>query len=219
MVKGESVDLKEASNALIKSTTTVGIVCADGVVMGADTRVSMDTFIMSTEAVKVFKIDDTLGMAIAGLGVDSDYLVKFLKVQNELHKMEEGKPLTPGAASSLLSILLQESKFTPYLVELLVGGMNGDKPELYSIDAFGGAIKESKFSANGSGAVTAIGYLESAYSESISAEEGIKQLIKSLKIAMRRDSATGNNIKAIAITSKGFKEYTKEEIEKIAKSM
>ena len=75
----------------------------------------MDTFISSSEAIKVYKIDDGLGMTIAGGVGDAVYLVKFLKVQNEFYKMNEGKPLSPSAATSLLSLMLQENKFAPYL--------------------------------------------------------------------------------------------------------
>ena len=36
-----------------KGTTTIGIICSDGVAMGADSRATMDTFISSSEAIKV----------------------------------------------------------------------------------------------------------------------------------------------------------------------
>ena len=114
MLFGEVMDKNEISAAIKKGTTTVGIVCRDGVVMGADSRATMDTFIASSEAIKVYKIDDGLGMTIAGGVGDAEYLVKFLKVQNEFYKMNEGKPLSPASASSLLSLLLQENKFAPY---------------------------------------------------------------------------------------------------------
>ncbi|MCL4404910.1 proteasome subunit beta, partial [Candidatus Marsarchaeota archaeon] len=48
----------------MKGTTTVGIVCSDGVIVGADSRATMDTFISSTEARKVWMIDDNLAMTI-----------------------------------------------------------------------------------------------------------------------------------------------------------
>jgi len=196
-----------------KGTTTVGIVCTDGVVMGADSRATMDTFIASTEAVKVFKIDETLGLTIAGDVGDALYLVKYLKLENELHKMEEGKPLTPRAASSLISLIFQQTKYYPYVVQLIVGGFNGKEPEIYNLDMYDGAIKEPKFFSSGSGSLAALGYLEDAYREDLRTQEAVVHTAKALQIAMKRDTATGNNIKIVSITEKGFKEYTKEEIE------
>ncbi len=193
------------------------MVCSDGIVLGADTRMSLDTFIASEEAVKIFKIDESLGVAMSGLGVDANYLVKVLKLENENHKMEEGIPMSPSAAASVLSLILQENRYTPYLIEAIVAGINKGVPELYTMDAVGGSIKESKFTANGSGAIVALGYLESAYKEGMTVDEGVKHTAKALQIAMARDAATGGSIKIVAITKKGFKEYTKEELDKLAK--
>ncbi len=215
------MDANAIAKKILKGTTTIGIICKDGVVMGADSRATMDTFIASSEAVKVYRIDDQLGMTIAGSVAFAEYLVKVLKVQNEFYKMTEGKPLSPGAAASLLSMVLQENA-NPYLLELtavqlIVGGLNKDVPELYDLDPLGGISKESKFFSSGSGSLTALGYLESIFVPDMSVDDAAKHTVKALKIAMKRDSATGDNIKVVAITKKGFKEYSKEEIEKLAK--
>lgn len=210
-------DYKKFSESMMKGTTTVAIVCSDGVVMGADSRATMDTFIASSEAIKIFKIDDSLAMTVAGAVGDALYLVKQLKIQNELYKMNEGKALSPQAASSLLSIILQETKYMPYLVQLIVGGVGNGIPEVYDIDAFGGSIKEPTFTSTGSGSPTALGYLESVYQPSISTQEGLKYAARALAMAMKRDAATGDHMRIFAITKKGTKEYSREDIEKIAK--
>ena len=203
--------------AIKKGTTTVGIVCSDGVAIGADSRATMDTFISSSEAVKVYKINDVLAMTIAGGVGDAEYLVKVLKTQNEFYKMNEGKPLSPAAATSLLSLVLQENKGFPFYVQLVLGGINKGVPEIYNIDPVGGYTKESKFTSTGSGSLTALGYLEGIYDPSLSANDAVKHISKALKIAMKRDSATGDNTKIITITKKGFREYTKEEMDKLLK--
>ncbi len=200
-----------------KGTTTVGIVCADGVVIGADSRATMDTFIASTEAVKIYKVDENLGITIAGGVGDAEYVVKLLKVHNELFKMNENKPLSPTSASSLLSLILQEHKMYPFIVQLIVGGMNSGAPEIFSLDPFGGSIKESRFTSTGSGSLTALGYLESAYAPDMSAADAVKVAAMALTIAIKRDAATGNNMKIASITKKGYKEYGKEELDRLMK--
>ncbi|MDE1856207.1 MAG: proteasome subunit beta [Candidatus Micrarchaeota archaeon] len=211
------MDYKEYSEKILKGTTTVGLVCGDGVLLGADSRASMDTFLASSEAVKVNRIDNNLGMTIAGGVGDAEYVVKVLKAQNELFKMNENKPLSPTAATSLLSIILQENKMMPFFVQLLLGGMNNGTPELYSLDMMGGYIKESKFTSTGSGSPVALGYLEDVYKKDKSTQEMSKHAVKALKIAMKRDTATGDRIHLAVITKAGYKEYTKEEVEELAK--
>ncbi|MDE1850977.1 MAG: proteasome subunit beta [Candidatus Micrarchaeota archaeon] len=211
------MDYKDYSEKILKGTTTVGIVCSDGILLGADSRASADTFLASSEAVKVNRIDEGLGMTIAGGVGDAQYIVKMLRAQNELFKMNEGRPLSPTAATSLLSLVLQENKMMPFFVQLLLGGMNNGTPELFSLDLMGGYIAESKFTSTGSGSPVALGYLEDVYRPGKTAQEMSKHAVKALKIAMKRDTATGDRIHVIAITKSGYKEYSKEEVEEMAK--
>lgn len=209
---------REFYEEIKKGTTTVGIVCNDGVVMGADARATMDTFIASSEAVKIYRINEGLAMTIAGSVGDAEYLVNIVKAQDEMYKMEEGKPLTPTSAKQLLLFILQENKMMPYWVQLVLGGYNRGNQEIFNIDPLGGYTKESKFTATGSGSLTALGYIEGIYDQNMTSQEAVKHVAKALKIAMKRDSATGDGTKIISITKKGgFKEYSKEEIEKLAK--
>lgn len=199
----------------MKGTTTVAMVCSDGVVMGVDSRATMGTFIASTEARKLWMIDNSLAMTIAGIVGDAQELIRILKIQNEIYKMNENKSLSPKAAASLLSIILQRNKYAPFMVQLILGGVNAEnKPQLYSIDAYGGSTSESKFTSTGSGSLTALGYMESLYDKNLTTKEAIKGTAKAVAIAMKRDSATGNNITVATITSSGFKEYTGKALEK-----
>ncbi len=138
-------------------------------------------------------------------------------MQDEMYTMEEKKPLSPGSATSLLSLILQENKGFPFYVQLVLGGINKGAAEIYNIDPVGGYTKESKFTSTGSGSLTALGYLEGVYDGNITTAEAAKYIAKGLKIAMKRDSATGDNTKIVTLTKKGFKEYTREEMDKLLK--
>ncbi len=197
-----------------KGTTTIGIVCSDGVVLGADTRVTGDTFIFNSEARKVWKIDNNMAITIAGGVGDAQEIIRMLKAQNEIYKMNENRPMSPKSATSLLSIILQQNKMMPFMVQLMVGGVDGDAPQLYSIDPVGGYSDESKFAATGSGMFTALGYIEDAYKKGLTARDAVKLVAKALSIAMKRDSATGDGILVAAITKSGYTEYTGKELEK-----
>ncbi|MEM0106899.1 MAG: hypothetical protein QXS81_00670 [Candidatus Micrarchaeaceae archaeon] len=206
-------------NKMLKGTTTIGIVCSDGIILGADSRATMDTFIASSEAKKVWKIDETLGITIAGGVGDAQELIRILKAQNEIYKMNEYRSLSPQAATSVLSIILQENKMLPFLVQLIVGGLNEEgKKQLYSIDPLGGWTEETKFCSTGSGSLTALGYIEEAYKPEIATKDAIKLVAKALSIAMKRDSATGDQMHIATITSSGFVEYTDKDLEKILSS-
>ena len=50
----------------LKGTTTVGVVCTDGIVLASEQRATMGNFIASKTAKKVYQIDDRVAMTIAG---------------------------------------------------------------------------------------------------------------------------------------------------------
>ncbi len=211
------MDLKDVSEAVRKGTTTVGLICSDGVVLGADSRATLGDFIGSDAAIKLYKVDDGLGVLFAGVAGYAEYVVKLLRVQSELYKMSEGKPMSPSAAASLLGFILRESVSEMGYAFLIVGGLNRGDPELISLDAIGSAQKESKYTSIGSGMASALGYLDSTYAGSMSTSEGVKHAVKALQAAMKRSSATGGAMRIAIITKRGFKELSKEEIDKLQK--
>ncbi|ASI13567.1 proteasome subunit beta [Candidatus Mancarchaeum acidiphilum] len=199
----------------MKGTTTVGIICKDGVVLGADSRATMDTFIASKEARKVWQIDENIGMTIAGGVGDAEEIIRVIKIQNEIYKMNENKMMSPKVVTNLLSIILQQNKMMPFMVQLIVGGVDSEgKPQLFNLDPVGGYTDESKFTSTGSGSLEALGYLEDAYKDNLTVKDGIRIAKRAVSIAMSRDSATGNNIAIAAITKNGYKEYSGKELEK-----
>lgn len=199
----------------LKGTTTVGMICSDGVVMGADMRATMGTYISNSDMRKVYRIDNNLVMTVAGMVGDAQEIIRVLKAQNEIYKMSENHPMSPKSATSLLSIILQQNKMMPFYVQLLVGGMDGAEPQLYGLDPAGGYTDESTFTATGSGTEPAIGYLEETYKKGVPVKEGIKMVAKALSVAMKRNSATGGGMIITTITKAGFTEYSGKELEKM----
>ncbi|MDR2719592.1 MAG: hypothetical protein LBC03_02155, partial [Nitrososphaerota archaeon] len=53
--------------AWMPGATTVGVVCADGVILASEKRVTYGGFIMSRGGKKVFEVTDQIGVACAGL--------------------------------------------------------------------------------------------------------------------------------------------------------
>jgi proteasome beta subunit len=206
------------SDDYMKGTTTIGIVCSDGVVIGADTRASFDTFIASSEAKKVWRIDDNIGITIAGSVGDAQELIRVLKAENEIYKMNEGRALSPKSASSLLSIILQSNKMMPYMVQLIVAGIDNGEMQLFNLDPIGGYTVESKFTATGSGSMTALGYIEDVYRKGITVKEGVKDVARALAIAMKHDAVTGDNMNIATITKGGYTEYQGKDIDKFITS-
>ena len=195
-----------------KGTTTIGMVCKDGVVLASESRVTMGNFISSKEGKKIYQIDDLVGMTIAGGVGDAQSLVRTITVEAKLYKMRRGKPMTIEAIATLLSNILNGNRYYPYFVQLMLGGVDKTGSNLYSIDALGGQIEERLATSQGSGSPIAFGVIEDRYDEKMAIDEAIDIAIRALSSAMKRDSASGNQIHVIKITKEGYAKVLEEEI-------
>lgn len=207
--------LKERENTLKTGTTTVGLVGTDGVVLASDRRATMGHFIASKDVQKVFQIDNTIAMTVAGSVGDAQSLVRMLKAECKLYRLKYGKQISVKSASTLLANIMFQYKFFPYYVQLIVAGVSpGNKPEMFSIDAIGGTTQET-CTSTGSGSPMAYGLLEDSYKEGNSNKDNVKLAAKAISTAMKRDSASGEFVDVVEITEDGFKRLEKNEVAKL----
>ncbi|MCC7552420.1 archaeal proteasome endopeptidase complex subunit beta [Candidatus Micrarchaeota archaeon] len=200
------------SNKVKTGTTTLGLVCSDGVVFASDKRATMWHFIADKNIQKVYPITDYIAITTAGSVGDAQALVRYIQSDIKLYETREGRKMTVQGATTLMSNILFGYKMFPFLVQLIIGGVDKE-PRLYSLDPGGGVTSED-FISTGSGSPIAYGVLETNYKKDKSIKENLPLAVKAIATAMKRDSATGDGIDLVSIDKSGFKRYTKEEIEK-----
>lgn len=202
-------------NKEYKGTTTIGLVCKEGVVLATEKRATMGHFIASKDAKKVYQIDDLVAMTTAGSVGDAQRLVKWMQVESKLYKMRREEPMTVKGIVSLLANILSGNRYYPYFVQLLVGGVDKNGPNIYSLDAVGGIIEEKKAVSTGSGSPMAYGVLEDRYVDNMPIDEGVELAVRALHNAMKRDSASGDGINVVKITKDNYIQMEESEIRKI----
>ncbi|HLB71385.1 MAG: archaeal proteasome endopeptidase complex subunit beta [Candidatus Methanoperedens sp.] len=202
-------------NMEYKGTTTIGLVCDRGVILASEKRATMGHFIASKDAKKIYQIDDKVAMTTAGSVGDAQRLVKWMQVESRLYKMRREETMTVRGTVTLLANILNANRYYPYFVQLLVGGVDKNGPNLYSLDAIGGLIEEKKAVSTGSGSPVAYGVLEDRYAERMPIDEGVELAIRALHNAMKRDSASGDGIEVIKITPEGYILVEEAEIKRI----
>lgn len=192
-------------------TTTLGLICKDAVIVAADRKATMGYMVEAKEERKVFPLDNHVAMTVAGGVGDAQALVRILKAQFKLYKLERG-PITLKAASTLLSNVLQGNKYFPYYVQLIMAGYDSE-PHVYSVDIMGAVSGYEKYFSTGSGSPFVYGVLESAYKENMNVEDAIALAVKSIKAAVQRDIASGGNGMIVAVIDKnGYRELTAQEM-------
>jgi len=206
----------ENENIMKTGTTTVGIVCKDGIVLAADRRATAGSMIVDKKAQKVFKINNSMALTTAGGVSDIQLLVKLLKAELALKSVRtEREPNVKEAVNLLAGMVysnIRKMSMIPGVSHFLFGGFDSEGFHLYDVYPDGSLSKNDEFISSGSGSVMAYGVLETLYKSDIRTEEGIKLAVKCLNAALQRDSASGNGIDIMAITKEGVKNVLEKEI-------
>ncbi len=169
---------------------------------------------------KIFKIDDHIGVAIAGLTADARVLIDRARVQAQVNLLNYDERIS--VKDSTLNICEYKQVFTqnagvrPFGVSFLIAGIDSnDQPSLYLTDP-SGAMWGYKAFAIGSGAAEARAYLEEHYKEDM-VDDDLKLLpLKALKELMG-DNLNKNtcDVAFILKEDKTFKLLSLEEKEEL----
>lgn len=198
-------------------TTTIGLVCRDGIILGADRRASAGYMVSDKKAKKVHKVNDEMALTIAGLVSDAQLLTKIIKAQLKLIEIRKGKKSTLKQAANLLAGLVYGNVRRMSMIQSIVGFLLGGKDDkgfhLYMIGIDGSLSEMDDYVCDGSGMMFATGVLEANYKKNMSIDEGIKLAVQVLNVAMQRDIATGNGIDILTITKEGVNFVLRKELE------
>ena len=206
----ESTQYKNLENMVHRGTTTIAIVCQDGIVFGTDTRVTMGFFIAHKYGKKVYKIDEHLAMTIAGVVADAQNVVEILKANINLYHLDKGRPIPVSAAARLAANLLFSARASPLILQALIGGIDDSGSHIFAIDPLGSVIEETCVST-GSGSPVAYGVLEDRYRKTMTIKEGIPLVVSAVTSAMKRDAGSGDSFDIVVINKEGYRELTDEE--------
>lgn len=196
----------------MKGTTTVGLVFQGGVVLASEMRATMGYMIASKKAKKIYQIAERIGMTTAGGVGDAQQIARLMTVECSLYQIRRGRPMTVGAVATLLSNILNNNRYYPFYVQLLVGGIDENGPNLYAVDALGGASKEEEMVATGSGSPMAFGVLEDRFHRDMNEDEAVSLAIRAVRSAMKRDAGSGEGIHVVVITKDAYREIGDEEV-------
>jgi proteasome beta subunit len=205
---------KIPEQARYHGTTTAGIVCADGVVLATDTRVTAGGYIAHKRGKKLLQVDDHLAVTISGGVADAQNVVDSLRYYANNYRIEKGILLPVKSAARILSNILFSARYYPYIAIVLVGGYDNAGGSVYNVDLFGSANPE-KVTASGSGSPVALGVLEEGFTEGMSVPDGVKLAANAIIAAMRRNVYTGDHFDIAVIDKTGFREIPEQEKEKL----
>ncbi|MFX0206677.1 MAG: archaeal proteasome endopeptidase complex subunit alpha [Candidatus Hodarchaeota archaeon] len=220
---GRLFQVEYAIEAVKRGTTAIGLKTTDGVVLGVEKR-SHSPLIDPLSIQKIFRIDEHIGVAIAGLTADARVLVDHARIQAQINRLTYDETVSVNGLTKKLGALLQlytqHAGVRPFGVSLLVAGVDEDgAPHLFMTEP-SGSFWGHLAAAIGAGSQTAMEFLESEYNGSFTLEEGIELTLKALsQIAEDRLSSSMVEIALIPVVDRQFRSLSEEEISKKIKKI
>ena len=187
--------------------TAVGITYDGGVVFASERRIAYGNFLVSKTTKKTFVITPHVGAACAGLVADMQILSLQVSALAKIRKMEIKRDVPPNTIAKMMSNMMYERRFFPLLTQVIVGGLVGS-PVIFTLDPLGSVLPDD-YAAVGTGAEMALGILDQQYKKELNEAEATDLAVKSIRAAIMRDSASGDNIDVLVIDKNGIKETTK----------
>ena len=184
--EGRLFQVEYAIEAVRRGTTAICCRNKESVVFAVEKKSSELQEVLGSE--KIFKIDDHVGVAIAGLTADARVLVDRARVQAQVNLLNYDEKITVKDSTlnicEYLQLFTQNAGVRPFGVSLLIAGIDPDgKTSLFLTDP-SGAMWGYKAFAIGSGATEARAFLEEQYKEDISDEELKLLPLRTLKSLM-----------------------------------
>ncbi len=137
---GHLLQVEYAEKTIRLGSSSIGIVCSDGVLIIADKRTD-DKLIVPLSASKIHEVDSHIIASIAGIMSDGRVLIDKAQILAQQHRVTYDSPIGPEAVIKEISDLKQQ--FTqyggarPYGAALMIGGVVNGKPSLYTSDVTG----------------------------------------------------------------------------------
>lgn len=138
--EGKLLQVEYAEKAIRLGSSSIGMVCFDGVFIISDKRIE-ESLMSKKSASKIYEIDSHMLASSAGIVADARILVEKAQVLAQQHRITYDSPIEPEIIIKEISNIKQQ--FTqyggarPFGVSLMVAGINKNVPELYSSDVTG----------------------------------------------------------------------------------
>jgi len=186
----------------MKSGTTIcGVVCADCVVLAADTRATEGPIVADKNCEKLHFIADNIYCAGAGTAADLEHTTQLMESQMELLRMAMNRQ--PRVCTVVRRLSTTLFKYQGYIgCALVLGGVDVNGPHLYQIYPHG-STDYLPFTTMGSGSLCAMAILESEYKSGMTEKEGMALVQKAIRAGIFNDLGSGGNVDVCVIRKEG----------------
>lgn len=182
-------------------TTIAGLVCKDGVVLGADTRATSSEVVADKMCAKIHYIAPNIYCCGAGTAADTQKTTDLLSSNLTIFSMNSQRNPRMVMAVNILQDML--FRYHGQIgASLILGGVDITGNHLYTVGPYG-SMDKVPYLAMGSGDLAALGILEDRFRPDMGLEEGKELVRDAIHAGIMSDLGSGNNIDVCVITRQG----------------
>lgn len=180
---GHLLQVEYAEKTVRLGSTSIGMVCTDGVVIVADKRIR-DKLIAPESALKISEIDEHIIASAAGISSDARVLLEKSQVLAQQNRVSYDSPIEPISIIKMIAdskqMFTQYGGARPYGVAIMVAGVDKGKGHLYTTDVTGNFFAY-KANVIGEDDEQIKEKLRKDYKEDIAIDDGIKLALRIFK--------------------------------------
>lgn len=190
------------SNEVLTGTSIMAVEFDGGVIVGADSRTSMGTFVSNRVTDKLTRVTDRIYCCRSGSAADTQAVADIVASHMDLLEVKLGEPpLVQVAAHTFKEICYNYRD--QLMAGIIVAGWDKTKGgQVYTIP-LGGMIVRQPIAIGGSGSTYVWGYVDSAYKPNMNKEETVNFVKNTLTLALTRDGSSGGVVRVAIITKDG----------------
>ncbi|CAH0390654.1 unnamed protein product [Bemisia tabaci] len=185
------LDANDWLNASVRTGTTLMAAEYDGgVVIAADSRTTMGSYVANRVTNKLYKITNNIYSCRSGSAADTQAISDIVSYHLGFHSIEMGEmPLVETAANIFREIIYNYRE--SLMAGIIVAGWDNRKGGQVYMVPLGGMIMRQKVAIGGSGSTYIYGYIDQEYKEGMTKEECINFCKRGIELAITRDGSSG----------------------------
>lgn len=177
-----------------------------GVVLGADSRTTMGSYIANRVTDKLTHISDRIYCCRSGSAADTQAVADIITYYLDMYSVEHEHPPTVDTAANLFQQIVYSNK-DRLSAGIIVAGWDRKKGgSVYNVP-LGGGVFEQPWAIGGSGSTYIYGYCDSTWRPGWGREQTVEFVRNALSLAMARDGSSGGTIRMVDITEKGVERH------------
>jgi len=200
----EHVDVEQLKKGEVNLGTSIMAVQFDGgVVVGADSRTTMGSYIANRVTDKLTHVHDRIYCCRSGSAADTQAVADIVHYYCQMYSQQFGTPPPVHSAATLFQKLCYENK-DQLSAGIIVAGWDKEVgASVFNIPVGGGLFRQP-WAIGGSGSTYVYGYCDATYKEGWNRDETVKFVRNTLALAMSRDGSSGGVIRMCVITESGI---------------